>query len=182
MRALAVVLVLLPHVAGAEPIAIGIAPSTYTLSDGSRGFAPEVFAHTYLLIGDRLVLRPGARIGARGLVQPEMPAGLRVTERDFTTHAEVALTFDGTVVPSLAVMGGLDVRRIGVEGDGIDVSSSHIAHTELMPYLAMQIGVGLPLAHGTWLVEPTIRREFLLGDARVDWRFGLEVSYALRTN
>ena len=164
----------------ASPLAVGLAPSTYELSDGGRGFAPEAFVHTYVSLGSRLVLRPGARLGARGLVQPEMPEGLRVTERDFTAHAEAALTFDGTVVPSLSVMCGLDVRRINVMGDGIDVSSSRIAHTELLPYLAVQLGLGLPLAHGKWLVEPTIRREFLLGDTRAGWRFGLEVSYVLR--
>lgn len=174
------VMLLSAGAASANPIAIGLAPSTYQLSDGSRGFAPEAFAHTYASLGSRLVLRPGARVGARGLVQPEMPSGLRITERDFTAHAEAALTFDGTVVPSLSVMGGLDVRRIGVEGDGIDVASSRIAHTELLPYLAVQLGLGLPLAKGKWLVEPTIRREFLLGDSRAGWRFGLEVSYALR--
>lgn len=165
--------------AAASPLAVGLAPSTYELSDGTRGFAPEAFVHTYVSLRPRLVLRPGARIGARGLVQPEMPEGLRITERDFTAQAEAALTFDGTVVPSLTVMGGLDVRHVGVEGDGIDVSMSRVRHNELLPYLAVQIGVGLPLANGRWLVEPTIRREFMHGDARVDWRFGLEVSYRL---
>jgi hypothetical protein len=180
MRAAFVLLALASPAAHANPLAIGLAPSTYELSDGSRGFAPEAFAHTYVSLGSRLVLRPGARIGARGLVQPEMPEGLRITERDFTAHAEAALTFDGTVVPSLSVMGGLDVRRINVEGAGIDVSMSRVAHTELLPYIAVQLGLGLPLAHGKWLVEPTIRREFLLGDSRAGWRFGLEVSFALR--
>lgn len=180
MRIPAILVVLFASHAAAEPIAIGLAPSTYTLSDGSRGFAPEAFAHAYVSLDSRLVLRPGVRLGARGLVQPEMPEGLRITERDFTAHAEAALLFDGTVVPSLAVMGGLDVRRVDVQGDGIDVASSRVAHTELLPYIAVQIGVGLPIAKGKWLVEPTIRREFMFGDARVDWRFGLEVSYALR--
>ncbi len=163
----------------AEPLAVGLAPSTYKLSDGSRGFAPEAFAHAHVPLGSRLFLRPGVRLGGRGLVQPEMPAGLQITERDFTAGAEAAITYDGPVVPSLAVIGGLDVRRIGIAGDGIDVSASHTAHTELLPYLAVQVGLGLPIAKGTWLVEPTIRREYMFGDARVGWRFGLEVSYAL---
>jgi hypothetical protein len=166
--------------AGAEPVAVGLAPSTYELSDGGRGFAPEAFAHTYVSLGSRLVLRPGARLGARGLVQPDMPSGLRVTERDGTAQLETAITFDGTVVPSLSVMAGIDVRRINVESDGIDVASSRIPHTELLPYLAVQVGLGLPLAKGRWLVEPTIRREYLFGDTRAGWRFGLEVSFALR--
>lgn len=174
-----VILLALASTAEASPLAVGLAPSTYELPDGARGFAPEAFVHTYVSLQPRLVLRPGARIGARGLVQPEMPEGLRITERDFTVHAEAALTFDGTVVPSLAVMGGLDVRHVGVEGDGIDVSMSRIRHNELLPYLAVQIGLGLPIAQGKWLVEPTIRREFMFGDSRVDWRFGLEVSYRL---
>ena len=178
LGALAVTLVSAGSALG-NPLAVGLAPSTYELSDGSRGFAPEAFLHTYVSLGSRLVLRPGARLGARGLVQPEMPMGLRITERDFTAQLETAITFDGTVVPSLSVMGGLDVRRIGVEGDGIDVSMSRGAHTELLPYLGVQIGLGLPLAHGKWLVEPTIRREFFLGDSRAGWRFGLEVSYVL---
>jgi hypothetical protein len=181
MRAVLVVLALASHAAHANPLAVGLAPSTYELSDGSRGFAPEAFAHTYVSLGSRLVLRPGARLGARGLIQPEMPEGLRVTERDFTAHAEAAITFDGTVVPSLSVMGGLDVRRVNVQGDGIDVASSRIAHTEVLPYIAVQIGLGLPIAKGKWLVEPTIRREFLYGDTRAGWRFGLEVSFALRS-
>lgn len=180
-RALVVLALALGTAPAAEagPLAVGLAPSTYELSDGGRGFAPEAFLHTYVSLDPRLVIRPGARIGARGLVQPEMPAGLRVTERDFTAQLEAALTFDGTVVPSLALMGGLDVRRVGVEGDGISTSSSRIPHTELLPYLAVQLGLGLPIAKGTWLVEPTIRREFMFGDARVDWRFGLELSYKL---
>ncbi len=178
MRATLVILVLAAH-ASAGPLAVGLAPSTYELSDGGRGFAPEAFVHTYVSLGSRLVLRPGARIGARGLIQPEMPEGLRITERDVTAHVEAAIVFDGTVEPSLTVMGGLDVRRVNVEGHQIDVSTSHIAHTERLPYLAVQLGLGLPIAHGAWLVEPTIRREIMFGDSRIDWRFGLEVSYVL---
>jgi hypothetical protein len=105
---------------------------------------------------------------------------VQITERDLTGLVEAAVTFNGSVVPSLTVMAGLDVRRIGVAGDGVDVSMSHVAATELLPYLAVQLGLGLPLAKGTWLVEPTIRREYLLGDTRAAWRFGLEVSFALR--
>lgn len=178
MRSIVIVL-LLGNFAAAEPIAIGLAPSTYKLSDGSRGFAPEVFAHSYVTLGHRFAIRPGMRLGGRGLTQPEMPVGVRITERDFTSQVEAAITFSGPVVPSLAIMGGLDVRSIGIEGNGIGVAMSHTAGTELLPYIAVQTGVGLPIAHGTWLVEPTIRREFLFGDARPSWRFGLEVSYLL---
>lgn len=178
MRSVVIALMLVTA-ANAGPIAVGLAPSTYRLSDGSRGFAPEIFAHTYVTLDHRFAIRPGIRLGGRGLTQPEMPVGVQITERDFTSHLEAALTFDGPVVPSLTVMGGLDVRRLGIAGNGVGVSMSHTAGTELLPYVAVQIGVGLPIAHGTWLVEPTIRREFLFGDTRASWRFGLEVSYLL---
>jgi len=167
------------HHAAASPLTIGLAPSTYELSDGSHGFAPEAFAQTYTSLGSKLFLRPGVRLGMRGILQPDMPTALRITERDGTAVLDAAVTYDGAVVPSLSVMAGVDVRRINVEGDGIDVSMSRIAHTEVLPYLAVQVGLGLPIAKGKWLVEPTIRREFLYGDTRADWRFGLEISYAL---
>ena len=180
--ALVLVGVALAQHAEASPLSFGLAPSTYTLSDGSLGFAPEAFVHTYIPFGSGLFLRPGTRFGLRGVLQSEMPERVRITERDLTGVFEAALTYSGPVVPSLTVMAGIDVRRLHVEGDGVDVTMSHASATELLPYLAVQLGVGLPLAHGTWLVEPTIRREFLLGDTRADWRFGLEVSYSLPAN
>ena len=179
--ALAGVLVLAQHArVDANPLSVGLAPSTYTLSDGSRGFAPEAFVHTYVSLGSGLFLRPGARLGARGVLQPEMPEGVRITERELTGLFEAAISYNGTVVPSLTVMSGVHVRSINVEGDGVDVRMSQASATELLPNLSVQLGVGLPLARGTWLVEPTIRRELLIGDSRAGWRFGLEISIALR--
>jgi len=164
----------------ANPLSVGLAPSTYTLSDGGRGFAPEAFAHTYMPLGSGWFLRPGARLGARGVLQPDMPEGVRITERELTGLVEAAISFNGTVVPSLTVMTGVNLRRLGVSGDGVDVGMSRASATELLPAFAVQLGVGLPLAGGTWLVEPTIRRELLIGDSRAGWRFGIEVSFALR--
>jgi hypothetical protein len=161
------------------PLTVGLAPSTYTLSDGSRGFAPEAFVHTYVPLGSGLIVRPGARLGVRGVLQPEMPEGVRITERELTGLIEAAISYNGTVVPSLTVMSGIHVRRLGIEGDGVDVGMSQASATELLPNLSVQLGVGLPLARGTWLVEPTIRRELLFGDSRAGWRFGLEVSMVL---
>lgn len=179
--ALAGVLVLAQHTAGnASPLSVGLAPSTYTLSDDSQGFAPEAFVHTYVALGSGLFLRPGARLGARGVLQPDMPVGVRIIERDLTGLFEAAISYNGSVVPSLTVMSGIHVRSIHVEGDGVDVRMSRASATELLPNISVQLGIGLPLARGTWLVEPTIRRELLLGDSRAGWRFGIEVSFALR--
>lgn len=178
--ALAAALVLAQHaVADANPLSVGLAPSTYRLSDGSQGFAPEAFVHTYVSLGSGLFLRPGARLGARGVLQPDMPTGVRITERELTGLIEAAVTFNGTVVPTLTVMSGAHLRRLGIEGDGVDVGMSRASATELVPNISVQLGVGLPLANGTWMVEPTIRRELLLGDSRAGWRFGLEVSMVL---
>lgn len=180
--ALTVVIVFALHAGvDASPLGVGLAPSTYTLSDGSRGFAPEAFVHTYVPLGSDVFLRPGARLGVRGVLQPEMPEGLRITERELTGLFEAAISYSGTVVPTLTVMSGINVRSIQVAGDGVDVSMSRVSATELLATVSVQLGVGLPLAHGTWLVEPTIRRELLFGDSRAGWRFGLEISIALGT-
>lgn len=169
----------IPSPVDARPLAVGAAPSAYRMSDEQWGIAAELFGHSYLQASGRWFLRPGLRLGYRGLTQPDQARGLAVIERDVGAHAECALVLDGTFVPSLTVMAGMIARSLTLQADGVDVMQSQIPRWEALPVLGAQLGVGLPLWRGAVLLEPFARLELTIGDNRQHLRMGVETSFAL---
>jgi hypothetical protein len=176
VRALVLVLALLaPAAVAAEPVAIGIAPSAYALPTGRWGFAPEVLAHTYVHVARAWYLRPGGRLGARGLVQEDMSSDLRLEERDLGVVGELGVVRAGRIVPSATLLAGVDRRWISLDATGLDVSMSRADATEWLPVIGGQIGVGLAL-HRRVMIEPFVRYEVLITDGRTHLRWGFEAT------
>jgi len=169
----------LPSVVDARPIAVGAAPSAYRMSDEQWGLAVELFGHSYLKVDKRWFLRPGLRLGYRGLTEPEQARGLAINERDISSLAELAIVRDGSFVPSLTVMAGVVARSLSLQADAVDTMQSKIPRWEALPTVSAQVGVGLPLWRGRLVLEPFARLELTVGDSRQHLRLGVETSFAM---
>jgi hypothetical protein len=140
-------------------------------------FIPEVVGYTYLSLGHRLFLRPGVRIGYSGLSQPDMPAAVAMREHDVAFSAEAGLVFDATVVPSLSVGTGVVARSVSLTTQApVAAGDEQLSHWEALPMIYSQLGLGLPMWKGKLLVEPFVRTEWLRGDPRSHWRYGLDIT------
>lgn len=179
IRLAVIALALCVGTAAAEPLAIGIAPSAHLRQSDGWGFAPELLVHTYVpLSADRVYLRPGARVGVRGLVQEDMARDLRIEERDVAVIGELGIVRSGRVVPSVTLLAGLAHRWVTLDAAGVDTSMSSIGGNEWLPLAGAQLGLGMPL-HSRVLIEPFVRYEVVLTDARTHLRWGVEASVSL---
>ena len=165
--------------------AVGISTSWLKRQDyGDRSrntFAPELLGFAYLDTAiDRLYLRPGARLGYTGLRPAQMPKSARFVERDGALAAELGAAYDGVVVPVAAVGGGVVVRRLSLVLDpSIETDADPIARWEVLPVAYAQVAAGVPFAKGRLMLEPFTRFEFVAGDNRARWRYGLDITVEL---
>lgn len=139
-------------------------------------YTPELFVHTYFDLNSPLFLRPGVRL-SYAWEQPEMPQSLRIEETDFVATAEVGLVYEWYVVPSLTLGMGVDFRttKLRIEAP-IDVDSDKISGSERLMLGYAQIGVGIPIEQGLFLIEPMVRFQRLELDDRSWLSFGVETS------
>lgn len=161
-----------------KPIAIGLAPSAYSLETGSWGLAPELIGYGYLHVHGPVFARVGARLGSRGWIERDMPSELNIHEREVSVAGDIGLVRQGAVVPSLSFQVGLAHRWFDVTATDIDVSMSKFGSSEWLPMLALQAGLGLPLTKRL-LVEPFVRFETLVSDSRLGLRWGIEATVAI---
>jgi hypothetical protein len=161
-----------------KPIAIGLAPSAYSLENGTWGLAPELIGYGYRHIDGAVFARLGARLGSRGWVAPEMPTALNIHEREVSLVGDIGLVHQGKVVPSLSLQAGLAHRWFDVTTTDIDLSMSKFGRSEWLPMLSLQAGLGLPLSKRL-LVEPFMRFETVISDTRLGLRWGVEATLAL---
>jgi hypothetical protein len=174
---------LLSPAARGEPltVAVGLGAGFQSRADfgtGTRGaLATELVAHAYAPLRGRLHLRAGLRLGLVGLDQAEMPRAVRLEERDLAAGAEVGVVLDGVVVPSFSVGGALVTRFLRLELAPPVVGGG--ARTEVLPALHAQLGLGFPVAGGRVVFEPHVRRELVVGDDRIGWRIGADVTVTL---
>ncbi len=126
----------------------------------------------------RLHARPGVRLGYSGLEQAPQPEGVALEERDLTASAEVGVVYDGVAIPSLAIGGGVVIRRIDLVTDG--VAGGGLDRGETLPMLYAQAGLGLSFAGGLVVVEPQLRYERVHRDERLRWRYGVELTVRVR--
>lgn len=163
------------------PTLLGAGIHATTMPDGRWGLAPAASLRRFVRI-DRalgLALHGGAGLALRGLTQSEQPQALAVREYDLVGRIELGATYTGPVWPSLSVGGGGAVRWIRVAGDTPGASASAINRSELLPAIDVQLSVALPVRRGTVLIEPVLRRQWVLGDTRLDWMWGLDLRAAL---
>ena len=146
---------------------------------GTRpAFAPELWAGVYLPSSRaRLFWRPALRLGFVGIDQAEMPGAVSIEERDAVASAEVAVLYDGVVVPTAALGAGPVVRFVSFDTDEpIRSEDDPISGTEVLARLYLQVGVGLPIAGGALVVEPSARVQQVFGDDRIRLRLAVDAS------
>ena len=178
----ATLMVLGPHVATAdEPRTfVGAGVHATPMPDGRWSLAPAVSLRHRLRVDPWLRLHAGASLVVRGLTQSEMPQALSVRESDVVGRAEVGLGLAGPVHPALSIGAGGMVRRLRLTSDLPGASASPISSTELLPVLDVELSLGLPVRRGTVVIEAFVRRQWCLGDARLDHAVGLDVRASFR--
>lgn len=144
-------------------------------------FIPELVGYGYWpVLSERWFLRPGLRLGYAGLTQADAPQDLRFEERDVLWSAELGLLYDGVVIPSFTLGGGLLHRWIDVDAaSSITVSESQFSRTETLGWGYAQVGLGIPFAQGTVVLEPFFRAQLTAYDERSYIRYGAELTIQL---
>ena len=120
--------------------------------------------------------RPGIRLGFQGLLQAEMPSQVAVEERGPTAAVEVGILNDGIVVPSLTFGAGAVYRFIRLHTEGNVARSGKLDRQELLGLLYAQLGIGIPIEGGRFMVEPYLRLQKTMSDDRSLLQFGWDVT------
>jgi hypothetical protein len=142
-------------------------------------FIPGLLALAYVPVAPRLFLRPGVRLSYVGLTQTPSSFGARIEERGVQATAELGISYDAWLVPSLAVGGGANYRSIDFIGRGIVADSDAIDRVEWLGMVFAQAGLGLPLFRGALVVEPNLRLQHTFSDERALLQFGIDLTFAL---
>ena len=137
---------------------------------------PELVGFYYLFTG---LKQFWGRLGLRASYvddQPEMPQNLQIVEKDSTFSAEAAILFDWYVVPSFSFGSGLLYRTIRSSTKEPIAPGNAISINERIPLYFVQVGLGLPLLEGRFLVEPFFRKFWVPNDSRMKDLYGFEGS------
>src|SRR4051794_5123183 len=138
---------------------------------------PQLVGFAYHRLTDRLYLRPGVRLGYSGLTQPMMPRSISILEHDVAAGGDLAVLYDGVVVPALGIGATLRRREIDLGGDGlVDRSAAPAARTEWLGGVFAQAGLGIPFGRGAVVVEPYVRYERVPRDDRLGLSYGLDLT------
>jgi hypothetical protein len=138
---------------------------------------PQLVGLAYHRLADRLYLRPGIRLGLSGLAQPTMPRSISIAEHDVSAGGELAILYDGVVVPALGIGTALRRRMLDLGGDGfIDRSMAPASRVEWLGGVFVQAGLGIPFGRGAVVAEPYVRYERVPGDDRLGLSYGLELT------
>ncbi|MEO8178925.1 MAG: hypothetical protein ABI895_08840 [Deltaproteobacteria bacterium] len=142
-------------------------------------FVPSLVGFAYVPAAPRLFLRPGLRLGYEGLSQASASYGAQVRERGVQGTAELGVVFDAWLVPSLTVGAGVDYRSVGFVGRGIVADSDALDRTEWLGLAYAQVGLGLPLFQGAFMIEPYARLQHTFSDDRALLQLGFDLTFAL---
>lgn len=144
-----------------------------------RRFMPEGIGYLYFPLVQSVYVRPGLRL-AYVWDQPEMPQALRIEESDFMASAEAGFLWNWYVVPSLTFGYGYDFRTIKLKtSEPISMVDDRISGKETLNVMYGQMGVGVPVMSGLFLLEPFIRYWDIKTDDRSHWTFGAEATVAI---
>lgn len=169
-----------PTTRGAVGVAAGWMPRNDYGAAASTIFVPEIVGYGYVGLGHRLYLRPGVRVAYSGFSQPQMPQSVRFSERDLATSVEAGILFNAAVVPSFSIGTTLVHRRTRFIASGsVTAADDRIGGRELLPGVYTQLGIGIPMWRGGFIMEPFVRWHRLAGDHRASTRAGVEFTAKL---
>jgi hypothetical protein len=145
-----------------------------------RRFNPELVGYRYGSLGvEHYFWRAGLRLGYSSH-QPEMPQGMRVEETDTTLLAEGGIMRDWYIVPVVSYGLGYDFRTTKIKIKApIDAADSRLNRSERLMMWYLQLGAGLPLAKGLFVLEPQLRYQSIEYDDRSRWVVGMEATIGL---
>jgi hypothetical protein len=148
-------------------------------SELETGFIPSLLGLAYVPVAPRLFLRPGVRFGYVGLTQPPSSYGARLDEHGLQGSAELGLSYDAWLVPTLALGAGLEYRYLDFVGRGIVADSNAIDRKEWLGQFYAQAGLGLPIFRGALVVEPYARLQYTASDDRSLLQLGVDLTFEL---
>jgi hypothetical protein len=142
-------------------------------------FVPSLVGLAYVNVAPRFYLRPGARFGVSGLIEPSAASDAHLEEHSVQGRAEIGLLYDAWVIPAIAVGAGIESRDIDFVAAGKVQDSTLADRTEWLGSLYAQAGLGVPLLRGFIVVEPYYRLFHTFSDDRASSEFGFDVTFAL---
>jgi hypothetical protein len=160
---------------------IGVAERSDVGNLTTRLHQAELVAQGYLkLPREALFLRPGFRLGYEYTPYPDDPQSVRIDENTWNGTLELALLYEGFLIPSLTLQSSLLARRLKLATRGnINMEASGLPPIEWMGANAVAFGLGLPIADGRLIVEPFYRIVWIRGDDRRNGQWGLEATWAV---
>jgi hypothetical protein len=144
-----------------------------------RRFEPEVVGFLYTSTPiENVWLRHGARLSYSN-AQPQMPKAVRIEEYDWKASIEEGIVWSSIVAPSLTAGIGRDWRTIKVKAKPpITSVDSRLNTKDEFMWMYLQAGLGIPVAHGKYLIEPVVRYQHLAHDDRTNLAAGIEMTVA----
>jgi hypothetical protein len=142
-------------------------------------FVPSLVGLAYVNVAPRLYLRPGARLGISGLIQPPAASDAHLEEHSVQGRAELGLLYDAWVIPAIAVGTGIESRDIEFSAAGKVQDSGLADRTEWLGSVYAQAGLGVPLLRGFVVIEPYYRLLHTFSDDRSASEFGFDLTFAL---
>ncbi len=138
----------------------------------------SVTAEKYLPYQRNLYIRPTAHIFL-SYGQPEVPHIMTFDENDIGADIDIGLLYDWLVIPSLNVgLGGIYRFTSFTVKDPVHTKTD-LSDFWFLAQGYVQFGVGIPIERGLLVLEPFGRYNYILGDARSRWNYGLRLTLAL---
>ncbi|MFZ9518850.1 MAG: hypothetical protein ACO3A4_00065 [Silvanigrellaceae bacterium] len=153
---------------------------TSNVEDQIPGVEFFVQGYSPLPIKD-LYLRPTFRLAFERPDQLEKPKSLFIQESTLRSLIDLGIVYDGLVVPSFSLQGGLSRRSLSLKTSTPIVANgeSPLTRSEYLWNFACSAGFGLPIMDGRIILEPYYRFNLIEKDVRQRSQLGFEVSLSI---
>ena len=165
-------------------LGLGIAEGGLTDASGLVTRIPsyEIFAQGYFSTSSpHVFLRPAVRFSYAPSQSFEQPQAVALAERTFKGLGEVAILYNGLLVPALTVHAGWLRQKITLDTNSFVQKDAHLdlSRTENLWQFGLTLGLGLPMAQGRIVIEPFYRLVRIEEDQRQQPQWGVDLSIAI---
>jgi len=107
----------------------------------------------------------------------EFQKTLQFYRKDYGFTLETSLLYEWIVIPTLTIGQGLYYQKINIlytknTGD-------QLSHSDILYYLYAQLGVGIPIQKGEWILEPFLRFAYAPEDPELFFGYGVHLSWLI---
>ena len=125
-------------------------------------------------------LRSGLRLGLEGAPDESRLFSPEVKENSTRGTMETGVVLDGPLIPAAAIQALVLRRTLELDTRGTaTILTPQSKRSEWLFGAAVQIGLGIPIEEGRFLIEPFFRLLMIPGDTRQTSQWGGELSWAI---